>query len=106
MLCGGYFSLLSFLSVELLTKAIRSADKFENRCSMSEPIKQSSGHTLIAAQDTTPLSKTQVGCDDERHPLIEGGTLLLIMRPSLPQSSNQTTESIRCIICIHVSHCT
>jgi len=42
MLFGWSFSLLPFLSVELLAKAISSADKFQNRCAMSEPIKQSS----------------------------------------------------------------
>ena len=72
MLFGFCFPLLSFLSVELLAKAIRSANKFQNRRSMGEPIKQCSGHTLIAAHDTAPLSKTEVGRDDECHPLIEG----------------------------------
>jgi hypothetical protein len=65
MLFGFYFPLLSFLSVELLAKAIRRSNKFQNRCSMGESIKQCSGLALIAAHDTAPLSKTEVGRDDE-----------------------------------------
>src|SRR5438094_3695144 len=76
MLFGFCFPLLSFLSVELLAKAIRSSHKFQNRCSMGEPIKQGRGHALIATHDTAPLSKTEIGRDDECHPLIEGGAEL------------------------------
>src|SRR6266699_6679171 len=76
MLFGFGFLLLSFLSVKRLSKARRSSNKFQNRRSMGKPIKQSSGHALIAAHDTAPLSKTEVGRDDECYPLIEGGAEL------------------------------
>src|SRR5436305_14999861 len=72
MLFSFCFPLLSFLSVELLAKAIRSSNKFQNRCPMGESIKQCSGHALIAAHDAAPLSKTEVSRDDECHSLIEG----------------------------------
>lgn len=73
----GTLFLIAFLPVllvrKLLTEAVRGSHKFEDRGAMGEPIQQGGRHALIAAHDGGPLGKAQIGRNNDRDPLVEGG---------------------------------
>lgn len=73
--------------LEAMTEAVGLADKFHNVPFVREPPDQRVRHFLIP-KNRIPIGETQIAGDDDRHPLVEVNTSLLIMRPSLPQSSN------------------
>jgi len=56
------------------------------------------GHRTL--EYSLPFAKDEIGRDQHRFGFIAFGTSLCIMRPSLLQSSNQTTEAIRCLMVI------
>ena len=76
--------------VKLLTKAIRSADEFEDRGAVGEPIQEGGGHAFIAAHDTAPLSKAQIGGDDEGDSFVQGRTLINKLQSSLIHRANSS----------------
>jgi hypothetical protein len=58
-----------------MAKSERIAQKFEDVAAKGETVEQAAGETFIA-QYLYPITEGQVGGDDERNPLMQGGTEL------------------------------
>ena len=63
------------LPLHAFTKAIRLAEKFEDRGTVSEAIEQGCGK-LFVVKNLGPIPKAQIGGDQERDPFVEGGAQL------------------------------